>query len=278
MVNQIQWACQTVGLFYIENHGIPEEVLHRSLSTSIEFFSLKEDTKLRDPISVNFGYRPILDSKVDPEGTRDLMEGLTLQWEEPDEIDTPNQWPEEVPALRDAVLDYYAHALSLGRVLYRLISLAMGLGEDFLAEKTKHNSSRMRLLRYPEQPREVMGTGAHREQQMFTILLQQPGIEALQIAVPSVGWTFIPPLPGTLVVKLGEQMAISTNGLFRSPLHRIVCRPGADRYSIPLFFLADFDVVLEPHESFVTLERPQQYQLMTAGERLERNVSASRVT
>ncbi|KAJ7128822.1 hypothetical protein C8R43DRAFT_1240235 [Mycena crocata] len=301
ILRQIRLACETVGLFYIQNHGIPDEVLQHCLNLAAHFFDLGDDSKLRvrsatpglrhifffdfggrqlyqeDPITINLGYRPSLDCQVDRDGGGDLMEGLFLEYEDPDGQPeaSRNKWPAEIPELRDAVLHYYTHAMTLGQLIYRALSLAMALGEDFFEDKTKSGLSRMRLLRYPKQRREIMSAGAHREC-TFTILLQQPGIEALQVAIPDQGWTFLPPIPGTLLVNLGDQTAICTNDVFRSPLHRVVSRPGSHRHSIPIFFLADFDVVLEPAENFVSRDWPRRYRPMTAGEHLAQRVAGTR--
>ncbi|KAJ7175226.1 hypothetical protein C8R43DRAFT_599879 [Mycena crocata] len=282
ILRQIRLACETVGLFYIQNHGIPEEVLQHCLNLAAQFFDLGDDSKLRlyqeDPITVNLGYRPSLDSQVDRDGGGDLIERLVLEYEDPDGRPeaSRNKWPAEIPELRDAVLHYYTHAMTLAQLIYRALSLAMALGEEFFADKTKSDLSRMRLLRYPKQSREVMSAGAHRDFGTFTILLQQPGIEALQVAIPDQGWTFLPSIPGTLLVNLGDQTAICTNDVFRSPLHRVVSRPGSHRHSIPIFFLADFDVVLEPAENFVSRDWPRRYMPMTAGEHLAQRVAATR--
>ncbi|KAJ7027597.1 2OG-Fe(II) oxygenase [Mycena alexandri] len=281
ILQQIRRASETVGLFYIQKHGIPEEILSRCLAASADFFSFDDKTKLalwqEDPPASNVGYRPSLDSKLDPQGTPDLMEGLTLHWEDlnADEAGSQNKWPVKVPALRQATLHYYAHALELGTMLLQLIALAMGLEEDFLLNMTGNNSSRMRLLRYPSQSRDVIAAGSHSDFGLFTILLQQPGMEALQLAVPKTGWTVIPPIPGTLVVNLGDQSSIVTNGVFRSALHRVVSRRGPERHSVPLFFMADADVVLQPNPVFVTPERPSQYEMKSARERLDERMDAS---
>ncbi|KAJ6597970.1 hypothetical protein B0H10DRAFT_2086599 [Mycena sp. CBHHK59/15] len=248
VVEDIRGACTDVGFFYVKNHGIPDMVVERSLSVSQQFFALNHSAKLmlyqEDPISVNMGYRPFRDSNIDPSNSGDLMEG----------------WPAEAPAMRDGVLDYYDHALRLGVVIYRLLALAIGVEEDFFADKTKSAISRMRLLHYPEQKKEVVGAGAHSDFGTFTILLQQPGIPALQVKNADGVWIEAPPIPGTLVVKR----------VFRSAPHRVLSRPGADRYSIPLFFLADFDV---------PLERPRRYggAAETAGEQFEGLIKATRV-
>ncbi|KAJ7837955.1 2OG-Fe(II) oxygenase [Mycena olivaceomarginata] len=265
IIQQIRRAYETVGLFYVKNHGIPEEVLQRCIDESAKFFSLSDDTKMalwqEDPVLFNMGYRPSRDSKIDPKGTHDLVEGFTLKWEESRDGESGNKWP----AARTR-----AQARNL---LYHLIALAMGVEEDYFTDKTKSNASRMRLLRYPAQMQEVVSGGAHSDFGTFTILLQQPGIEALQVIAPKTGWTFIPPIAGTLIVNLGDQSTICTNGAFRSPVHRVFNRPGPARHSIPLFFLADPDVVLKPHESFITPEKPRQYEPMTSGEQFAKRIA-----
>ncbi|KAJ6612876.1 Clavaminate synthase-like protein [Mycena sp. CBHHK59/15] len=285
VVEDIRGACTDVGFFYVKNHGIPDMVVERSLSVSQQFFALNHSAKLmlyqEDPISVNMGYRPFRDSNIDPSNSGDLMEGVTFQWQAraDDASNNGNKWPAEAPAMRDGVLDYYDHALRLGVVIYRLLALAIGVEEDFFADKTKSAISRMRLLHYPEQKKEVVGAGAHSDFGTFTILLQQPGIPALQVKNADGVWIEAPPIPGTLVVNLGDQTSRLTNGVFRSAPHRVLSRPGADRYSIPLFFLADFDVPLEPIASCVSAERPRRYggAAETAGEQFEGLIKATRV-
>ncbi|KAJ7184906.1 2OG-Fe(II) oxygenase [Mycena filopes] len=249
VIGEVQRACETAGLFYVTNHGIPEAVLDHCLAASADFFSLSDATKLElrqdDPVASDIGYRP---PQFGPHGTSDLMETFTMQWEEPDEGETTNTntWPPDLPAFREATLSYYAHADELGTLLLRLIALAMGLEEDFFLDVAESNWSRMRLEKYPPQSREVIAAGSHLDPSLLTILLQQPGIEALQVAIPKTGWTFIPPIPGTLIVILGEQSGLVTNGVFRSPLQRVVSRPGPERHCVPFFVFADAEVVSPP--------------------------------
>ncbi|KAJ7175223.1 hypothetical protein C8R43DRAFT_1201931 [Mycena crocata] len=297
IIDQVRLACESLGAFYgksyhrpvslriiiylllnvhsplclVENHGIPEHVLQRCLDVSAEFFSLSDEAKLllyqEDPVSVNIGYRGINDSHIDPDGTKDCVEGLTLGWDGEVGSPTGNKWPAEVPALRQAVLDYYEHAAKLEKLLYRAISLAMGLGED-LGERS--------LIQRGCVFYGIRDAGVHSDFGNVTILLQQPEIDALQVVDADGGWSSIPPLPGTLLVNPGDQVTICTNGVVKSSLHRFLSRPGGHRHSIPLFFFADFDAVLEPDDSFVTEERPAEYKPFTAGEHLAKRVAASR--
>ncbi|KAG1739486.1 uncharacterized protein EDB91DRAFT_387902 [Suillus paluster] len=90
--------------------------------------------------------------------------------------------------------------------------------------------------------------------QCFTILWQQAGIEALQVLNSREQWINVPPLPGTLVINLGDQFARWTNDVFKSTVHRASNKNIVDRYSIALFFGTDYEVNIEAsHLNFVSL-------------------------
>ncbi|OJT13003.1 hypothetical protein TRAPUB_10480 [Trametes pubescens] len=223
-------ACINVGFLYVRNHGIPEETIDKALSASKEFFSLPLDQKIELDIrkASNFkGYNAILTSNNDPLNRGDLHEGFEFGWEELDPraaddkrandgaMAGANVWPSELPGFRESVLSYYHAAVDLGRKLFPLFALALDLPEDFFADKC------------------------------FTILWQEPGIQALQVLNKQNQWIDAPPIPGTLVVNIADQFARWTNDVFKSTVHRAINRSGVRRYSIPLFFGTDYDVKLE---------------------------------
>ena len=73
----------------------------------------------------------------------------------------------------------------------------------------------MRILHYPPQTGpvddRVIGIGAHTDWECFTILWQEPGIQALQVLNAQKQWIDAPPIPGTFVVNLGDQFACWTS-------------------------------------------------------------------
>ena len=61
-------ACKEYGFFYLENHGIPEEVMEQVFQASKAFFSLGQDDKMTVKADKNNrGYTPMHEEVLDPE-------------------------------------------------------------------------------------------------------------------------------------------------------------------------------------------------------------------
>ncbi|CAL1713681.1 unnamed protein product [Somion occarium] len=294
LADAIRDACINVGFLYIKNHGIPESLLEDALNASKDFFSQPVEKKMEIDIrnTPNFkGYTALLSSNNDPENAGDMHEGFEFGWEEleakaSDEkrandgaMAGANVWPKDLPGFRENVLGYYYAAVNLGKNLFPLFALALDLPEDFFDDKTKNSADIMRVLHYPPQTgpvdNRVIGIGAHTDFECFTILWQEPGIQALQVLNTQKQWIDAPPIPGTLVVNIGDQLARWTNDVFKSTVHRAVNRTGVRRYSIPLFFGTDYDVRLEPILSCVSPERPPKYEVVTAGDYVKERLKAT---
>jgi len=294
LAEAIRDACMNVGFLYVKNHGIPEETIDGALAASKDYFSQPLESKMELDIrkTPNFkGYNGLRSSNNDPDNDGDMHEGFDFGWEEleakaNDEkrandgvMSGANVWPAYPSGFREAVLKYYHAAVDLGRKLFPLFALALDLPENYFDDKTKNSAAIMRVLHYPPQTGpvddRVMGIGAHTDFECFTILWQEPGIQALQVLNAQKQWIDAPPIPGTLVVNLGDQFARWTNDVFKSTVHRAINRSGVGRYSIPLFFGTDYDVRLEPILSCVSPERPPKYEVVTAGEYVRERLKAA---
>jgi len=197
-----------------------------------------------------------------------------------------NVWPDNLPGFRETVLDYYHRVLEIGQLLFPLFALALDLPENFFDDKTTKPAAIMRLLHYPPQSptsfesdpdssRRQIGIGAHTDYECFTILWQDRA-GGLQVRNTAGKWVDAVPIPGTLVLNLGDQFARWTNDIFKSTLHRVINRSGLERYSIPLFFGTDYDVPLEPIPTCVSLESPSKYdKVITAGEYVKSRLEAT---
>ena len=72
----------------------------------------------------------------------------------------------------------------------------------------------------------------------MTFLLQasDPSIKGLQVLDKDGCWLDVPPIPGTLVINMGQAFEVVTNGVCKATTHRVLLPPGDyDRYSVPFF-------------------------------------------
>jgi isopenicillin N synthase-like dioxygenase len=250
-------ACDDIGFFYVTGHGIPEETIHAAVEAAARFFSLPLEEKLRIRAGAsNRGYTPMRESEHE-EGKPDVNEGFELgypiprddpDFSNPNPVRAPNRWP-ELDGFREPVEAYYASAFELGMTVLRGFALHFGLPEDFFAEHFRRPVADMRLAHYPPQSGGDIeyGTFEHTDHGIITVLWQDQN-GGLEVFTRDGEWVAAPPVPGSLVVNIGDLMARWTNGRFRSTLHRVVNLSGRDRYSIPFFFNPDFDTVIDPRD------------------------------
>ena len=177
----------------------------------------------------------------------------------------PNQWP-ALDGFSTSIMAYYDAAFAAGRALMRGFALALGEAADFFEPYLTKPPSQLRLIHYPFNPDagDAMGIGSHTDYECVTLLRSTaPGLEVLNSAGQ---WIDAPPLPGALIINIGDMMEIWSNGEFVATSHRV--RPvKEERYSFPLFFAVDYDTEVAPLQRFVTPERPAREGLV-AGEHL----------
>lgn len=257
VAQQIRMACVDKGFFYIAGHGIAEPLIDNVLAQARQFFSLPDATKLalnKSQSIANRGYEP-LGGQVLEEGTApDLKEsfftGSDLPMTDPRVVARqfgrgPNIWPESLPGFKPAVEAYYTAMTALGGTLYRALALSLDLDENFFEVFYREPMNMLRMIHYPPQPANPdptqKGCGAHTDFGGLTILLQD-STGGLQVWDQETdGWISAPPIPGTYVVNIGNLIAVWTNDLYRSTLHRVINTSGRERYSVPFFINGDPD-------------------------------------
>jgi len=94
---------------------------------------------------------------------------------------------------------------------------------------------------------------------LFTILAQDE-VPALQVLNSNNEWIQATPIKGTFVVNIADSLMRWTNDLFQSTVHRAVNTSGKERYSIPLFWGADYDRRIKPLDQCVSPTRPPRYE------------------
>ncbi|MEQ1754738.1 MAG: 2-oxoglutarate and iron-dependent oxygenase domain-containing protein [Micropepsaceae bacterium] len=258
VASAIEMACRDTGFFYISNHGISADAVSRLDAASRKFFALPLDVKNRIAMSnagrAWRGFFPVGGELTS--GRPDLKEGVYFGTEL--DADDPrviaglpmhgaNLWPEEVPELRAAVLDFIAQATLAAHAVMRGIALSLGLDQEYFTRTyTSDPTVLFRVFHYP--PARAVdgewGVGEHTDYGLLT-LLAQDACGGLQVKSRN-GWIEAPPLPDTLVCNIGDMLDRLTGGYYRSTPHRVRNVSGRDRLSFPLFFDPGFDAVIEP--------------------------------
>lgn len=267
VADELRRAATEVGFLYVTGHGVPEQYFQEMLRFAERFFALPDDEKMKVyigqssnhrgyvPIGEEGGYAAVEPSEAPPP---DLKEAFDLSLELPaDDAEYlagnpmlgPNQWP-ELPGMKEAVNRYYDATIAFGKVLLRGFAMALGEPADRFDGMVRRAPSQLRLIHYPYDPNpsDQLGIGGHTDFEVFTLLRPTaPGLEVLNAAGE---WIDAPPKEGCYVVNIADMLEIWSNGTFTSTTHR-VRKVSRERYSFPLFFNVDYDVLVEPLPRFV---------------------------
>ncbi|CAD6265961.1 unnamed protein product [Miscanthus lutarioriparius] len=235
LVAQVKAAAETVGFFQVVNHGVPGELLARML-TSVRSFN-EEPAESRRPYYTRDPAR-----RVRYQSNFDLFHSPAANWRDTIFIESVAAPEEMPPAFRDVVPEYTRQVRALGAHLLALLSEALGLDAGYLQRDAGclDGGPALGCHYYPPcpEPRLTLGTTRHSDPSFLTVLLQDDAVGGLQALVGGGGWVDVPPLPGALVVNVGDFLQLMSNDRFKSVEHRVVAVPGtaAARVSAACFF------------------------------------------
>src|SRR5690242_1017506 len=142
---QLIGAARSVGFFYVQNHGVPQELIDRAYALSRRFFALPEEAKQRVRINaIHRGFLAIGGARMYETARVDLKEsfiwGPELGPDDPDvaagkPLMGPNQWPADLSELAPALIDYSNAVMACARSLLRGFAVSLGLDADFFRER-----------------------------------------------------------------------------------------------------------------------------------------------
>eukprot|EP01040_Poterioochromonas_malhamensis_P000877 gene877-930_t len=257
VADQINYASQNVGFFYISNHGVSEDFIDSLIDTSKAFFHLPTETKYRIAMTSGgkawrgyFGVGDEVTSGI-PDQKEGIYFGTELSNNDPRPMHGANLWPEGElgQAMQEQVLTYMNEMKQLGRLLMKSISCSLGITEDYFLKQFDSPTELFRIFHYPPHnpdkfSSQSMGVGEHTDYGYLTILKQDPsgGLQVRSLRNASE-WIEAPPIAGTFVVNLGDALEHNTQGLYRATPHRVLQRVNAvdGRISMPYFFDPSFD-------------------------------------
>lgn len=289
-------AAREFGFFQIVGHRLPQERIDALLAASDSFFALPLEVKQRssptDP-SINRGYAghgtEALSYSLGREAPPDLFEAFNLGEDEVDASDpfyagqlrgafAANIWPDEVPELRPALVEYFRAAKQVALTLTDVFAVALGMPDRWFRPYVDRSTTTMRSIRYERRAGEgdplpgQQRMGAHTDYGIVTVLYAEP-VAGLQIVGPDGRWVDVLPADGALVINLGDLTAQWTNDHWRSTVHRVVPPPlrhdgPAVRRSAAFFLDGNWDAVVECLPTCTSADDPPRYAPVTAGQHL----------
>ncbi len=256
---QLLEIVQKIGFFYIDNHGISDQLIARVFGQAKEFFDRPEDQKNQVRVAdYHRGFLPIGEATMSGARHQDLKESFVWGWDvaadDPDidasrSILAANRWPDFQPGMAGVLTAYMEAVNALGVRLLRAFAAGLDLDHDHFTRHFAKPLTRAAVIHYPPQPESMgaaqFGVAPHTDYGCVTFLYQD-GAGGLQVMNRNGEWITAHPVGGTYVVNIGDLLHRWSNDKFVSNPHRVVNASGHERFSVPVFVDPDWDTVIEP--------------------------------
>ncbi|KAG7175009.1 2-oxoglutarate-Fe(II) type oxidoreductase ppzD-like [Homarus americanus] len=220
-------AFSSIGFVYLSNHGIPAHKVEEINSCSEKFFMLESSTKLKYKRGVADiqGYtEPGQEKLTTKDDVRELRESYDVRL-------VDGVFPDkEVGSLRPAVRDLVTSCKLLSLRVLTALAVGLGLERSFFVSThqemcSNSNATCLRLLYYPPVPPtfSVGATrcGAHTDYGTITLLFQD-NIGGLEVRDREGAWVSADPVPGTILVNVGDILQFWTSDKLRATEHRVL--------------------------------------------------------
>lgn len=263
---KLRSALQSWGLFQAIGHDIPVSSLDDIQDAARRFFQLPMEAKQKYSNLTEtgeFGLEGYGNDRV-------LTEDQILDWNDrlyllvqPEDERKLELWPEDPSNFRDILHEYTMKARKVVEHVLWVMAKLLDLEENYFINQLGDRAGvYARFNYYPccSRTDSVFGIKPHTDGSVITALLLDKEVEGLQV-LKDGEWVKIPIIPHALLFNLGDQMEIMSNGIFKSPVHRVVTNT-KERMSVAMFYALEPEKYLEPAEGLVDEKRPRLYKKM----------------
>ncbi|KAL0360201.1 UNVERIFIED_CONTAM: Flavonol synthase/flavanone 3-hydroxylase [Sesamum radiatum] len=262
IVELISEASRDWGLFQVVNHGIPDRTISNLQRVGQEFFELpraERELIAKTPESGIEGYGTTLQKEV--EGKKGWVDHLFHKIWPPSAVNY-RFWPKNPPSYRQANEEYCERLREVYDKLIKWLSLGLGLEEQEMkvAMGGEDTVFLMKINYYPPCPRPdlALGVVAHTDMSGLTILVPNQ-VQGLQVFRDG-HWYDVRYIPNALIVHIGDQIEILSNGKYKAVFHRSIVNKNCTRMSWPVFLEPPAELEIGPIAKLVNEQSPAKYK------------------
>nr|BAC66950.1 ACC oxidase [Striga hermonthica] len=245
---QIEDACQNWGFFEVVNHGISAEFMDRVERLTKEHYKKCMEQRFKEMVAAK-GLEAVQSEIND------------LDWESTFFLrHLPSSNISEIPDLhpeyREVMKEFAAHLEKLAEHLLDLLCENLGLEMGYLKKVfygSKGPTFGTKVSNYPPCPKPdlIKGLRAHTDAGGIILLFQDDKVSGLQL-LKDGQWVDVPPMRHSIVVNIGDQLEVITNGKYKSVMHRVIAQTdGTGRMSLASFYNPGSDAVIYPAPALV---------------------------
>ncbi|KAJ4903848.1 2-oxoglutarate (2OG) and Fe(II)-dependent oxygenase superfamily protein [Raphanus sativus] len=262
-LKRVRNACEEWGFFQVVNHGVDYALMESVRGAWREFFDL--------PVEMKRKYANSPDTYEGYGSRIGVVKDAKLDWSDyfflnylPSSIRNPSKWPSQPPKIRKLIEEYGEEVRKLCERLVETLSESLGLEPNHLMKAFGGEDkvgANLRANFYPKcpQPHLTLGLSSHSDPGGITIVLPDEKVAGLQVRRGDC-WVTVKSVPNALIVNIGDQVQILSNGIYKSVEHQVVVNSGMDRVSLALFYNPRSDIPIGPVKELLTEDRPALYK------------------
>lgn len=271
LTEQLTYAAQHVGFFYVKNFGISQEEVDEQFALGSEFYSLPLEEKLKyhslqDLHSGDYnGYQPA-GLKKRTETIRDNIQIYNMpKFDGHHNRTHPAVLQDHIQKIE--AFSRKCHELVVVKLL-KLFAIMLELpDEDQLANYHVYDvkgEDHLRYMHYKARPAEEnrqvgqLYSKGHTDLGSLTLLFRQP-VAGLQIQNSKGEWKWVKPQDETITINICDSLSALTGGYLKSSVHRVHAPPEdqahIDRIGVLYFSRTNNHIVLDPVSNSPLLQR-----------------------
>ncbi|KAL6990713.1 Aconitate hydratase mitochondrial [Sarracenia purpurea var. burkii] len=253
-MEMIKDACENWGFFELMNHGISEELMDSVERLTKDHYKKCMEERFKEMV-VSKGLDDV-QSQVDD-----------LDWESTFflrhlPLSNISQVPDLQDQYRKAMKEFAGKLEKLAEQLLDLLCENLGLEKGYLKKAfygSKGPTFGTKVSNYPPcpQPELIKGLRAHTDAGGLILLFQDDKVSGLQL-LKGDQWVDVPPLKHSLVINIGDQLEVITNGKYKSVMHRVLAQPDGNRMSIASFYNPGSDAIIYPAPALLGREEEKE--------------------